>query len=60
MQVWNGYEESDGESKDHFDIRIYFQDGKEFKMSGSLLPEGFEEFRKEFVEEIIKRKGKEK
>ncbi|MBQ4347076.1 MAG: hypothetical protein IJC39_01345 [Firmicutes bacterium] len=49
---WSDYEGSDGNSKESFDIRLYFEDGKEFVMSGSLLPEGFDEFRKEFIEEI--------
>lgn len=49
---WNGYEASDGESKNSFVIRLYFENGKEFFMEGSLPPEGFEAFRKEFVEEI--------
>ena len=49
---WNGYEEADGQSKEHFEIRLSFEDGKRFWMSGSLLPEGFEGFRKEMVEEI--------
>ena len=50
-ESWNGYEESDGSSEDSFDIRLYFENGKEFFMSGSLLPEGFEVFQKEFIEE---------
>lgn len=49
---WNGYEESDRNSEDSFDIHLYFENGKEFFMSGSLLPEGFAEFQKEFIEEI--------
>ena len=50
---WNGYEESDGNSENSFDIRLYFENEKEFFMSGSRLPEGFEEFQKEFIEETI-------
>ncbi len=50
-ESWNGYEESDGNSRDYFDIRLYFENEKEFVMSGSLLPEGFEAFQKEFIEE---------
>ena len=50
-ESWNGYEEFDGNSEDSFDIRLYFENGKEFVMSGSLLPEGFEAFQKEFIEE---------
>lgn len=52
-ESWNGYEESDGNSEDSFDIRLYFENEKEFFMSGSLLPEGFEEFQKEFIEETL-------
>lgn len=48
---WNGYEKSDGNSRDYFYIRLYFENEKEFFMSGSLLPEGFEAFQKEFIEE---------
>ena len=50
-ESWNGYEESDGSSVDSFDIRLYFENGKEFVMRGSLLPEGFEAFQMEFIEE---------
>lgn len=52
-ESWNGYEESDGNSRDYFDIRLYFENEKEFVMSGSLLPEGFEAFQKEFIEETL-------
>jgi len=51
-ESWNGYEASGKDTEDYFYIRLSFQNGKEFKMSGSLLPEGFEEFQKEFIEEI--------
>lgn len=50
---WNGYEESDGNSENSFDIHLYFENGKEFFMSGSLLPEGFEAFQKDFIEETL-------
>lgn len=49
---WNGYEASDGNSEETFDIRLNYENGKEFIMSGSLPPEGFEDFRKELIEEI--------
>ena len=50
---WNGYEESDENSENSFDIRLNFENGKEFFMRGSLLPEGFEAFQEEFIEETM-------
>jgi len=52
-ECWNGYAESDGSSEDSFNIRLYFENGKEFFMSGSLLPDGFAAFQKEFIEELL-------
>jgi|GEM_PF-7028445 len=49
---WNGYDETDGDSTDHFQISLYFENGKEFRMTGSLLPEGFAEFQKAFIQAI--------
>ena len=31
---------------------MYFEDGKEFSAGGNVYPEGFEEFKHEFVKEI--------
>jgi len=51
-EKWNGYEASDGGSNDRFEVWLRFEGRKEYVASGSLLPEGFEAFRKEFIEEI--------
>ena len=54
MLQWNGYEGTDGNSKESFAIYLFFEDGKEFTMNGTLLPEGFDTFRKAMIEEIIR------
>lgn len=51
-EVWNGYEESDSESREHFVIRLNFEDGTYFKMEGNLPPKGFEVFQKELIAEM--------
>ena len=52
MLQWNGYEGTDGNSNESFAIYLYFENGKEFTMEGSLLPEGFEPFRRAMIDEI--------
>lgn len=51
-QEWNGYESTDSHPGGNFTMLMYFEDGKEFEARGNLYPDGFEEFRQAFVEEI--------
>ncbi|MBQ2271540.1 MAG: hypothetical protein II335_07115 [Firmicutes bacterium] len=52
MLKWNGYEDTDASSRESFSIYLFFEDGKEFTMNGTLLPEGFESFRQAMIDEI--------
>ena len=53
-QIWNGIDAPDTSSQfeDSYDIKLYFQNGKEFTMKGKVPPDGFEEFKKECVAEM--------
>ena len=52
VESWNQYDKTDSASGGKFDITVYFEDGKEFRAHGNVYPEGFEEFKAEFVKEI--------
>lgn len=52
VQDWNQYQETDSTSVGMFYITMYFEDGKEFLAHGNVYPDGFEEFRNEFVKEM--------
>ncbi len=51
---WNGYEKTDGASDTYFTIRLRFADGKEYSVHGSIYPEGFANFKEDFVQEIYR------
>ena len=52
VEEWNQYQEKDSTGRGMFSIVMYFEDGKEFSAHGNIYPEGFEDFRREMVEEI--------
>lgn len=54
VEEWNQYDKKDSAAGGDFSITMYFEDGKEFSAQGNLYPDGYEAFRKEFVEEIFK------
>ena len=56
-EQWNGWEKTDAEATESnlkFDIMLFFEDDKEYRVTGNVYPEGFGEFSVEFIREIQK------
>lgn len=53
-EAWNGWENYSDTSVSRFTLRLYFADGKEYNVSGSVFPDGFDAFMREFVQEIYR------
>lgn len=53
-EAWNGWENYSDTSVSRFTLRLNFADGKEYNVSGSVYPDGFDAFMKEFVQEIYR------
>ena len=51
---WNGYYAADAKSDSGFTLRLSFEDEKKYEVSGNVFPEGFEEFKTDFILEAYR------
>lgn len=49
---WNGFSGTGSGHYGGFTLRLTFEDGKKFEASGSAFPEGFEDFKTDFIDEM--------
>lgn len=54
VEEWNGYSQYDSSIIGHFNILMYFEDGKKFDAHGNGELNGFETFKQEFIAEICR------
>lgn len=52
IESWNQYNKTESVSGGAFDITMYFENGKEYYAHGNIYPDGFSEFKEEFLNEI--------
>jgi len=53
-EQWNGYYAADAKSNSGFTLRLTFEDEKKFEASGTVLPDGFDQFKSDFIQDIFR------